>query len=167
MGYTKEETMPASKLIELLKANSAATTEALVRKIKASGRCRDLAIRVPANEQKQNALEIMSDLAEWLNNEDDAVLEQRYTTLGARRAVGTVPLCQVFWSVSIARDCLWEYARQECLHQKTMELLDGVTLLRSLDRFFDRVSYFTIVGYEKSVEDERAALSYLSRRQSA
>ncbi len=159
--------MPASKLIELLNANSAVMTEALVRKIKASGQCRDLLLRVSANEQKQNALEIISDLAEWLSNESDAVLEQHYMALGARRAMRTVPLSQVFWAVSVARNYLWEYVEQEFPHEKPMEVLGAVTLLRSLDSFFDRVSYFSIVGYEKSVEDERAALSYLSRRRSA
>lgn len=159
--------MRAPKVIELIKANSAVVTEALVHRIRASGKCRDLLLRVPANEQKQYALEIFRDLTEWLSNESDSVLGQHYTALGTRRAGQAVPLSQVFWAVSIARGYLWEYMQQECLHQEPVEFWDGVLLLRSLNRFFDRVLYFALVGYEKSAEDERAALSYLSRRRSA
>ncbi len=159
--------MRPPKLIELMKANSAVMTDALICKISASGKCRDLMRRVPANEQKQYALEVFRDLTAWLSNESDSVLEQHCIALGTQRAGQAVPLSQVFWAVSIAREYLGEYMQQECLHEEPAEFWDGVMLLRSLNSFFDRVLYFALVGYEKSAKGQDAALSYLSRRRSA
>ncbi len=159
--------MRAAKIIELIKLNSAVMTDALVHKIRASGKCRDLLLRVSTNEQKENALEIFEDLTEWLSNESDSVLEQHYIALGTRRAGQAVPLSQVFWAVSIAREYLWGYMQQECLHQEPVEFWDGVMLLRSLNSFFDRILCFALVGYEKFAEGQCAAMSYLSRRRSA
>ncbi len=159
--------MRVPKLIDLMKANSALMTEALAKKIRVSGRCRDLLRQVPADEQKQYALEIFRDLTEWLSHESDSVLEQHYIALGSRRAGQAVPLSQVFWAVSIARGYLWEYMQQECLHEEPVEFWDGVMLLRSLNSFFDRVLYFALVGYENFAKCQDAALSYLSRKRSA
>ena len=54
-------------------------------------------------------------------------------------------------------DHLWEYIQQECLLDEPVEFWGGVMLLRSLDRFFDRTLYFTVVGYQKAVKHELAA----------
>src|SRR6478609_8788207 len=152
--------MRALKLIQLMQANAVLMSEALVLKIRASRRCRELLLRVPEKEQRQYASEIYQDLTEWLANESDShsMLEQRYADLGVQRATQAVPLSQIFWAVSIAREHLWEYAQQECFHEEPIEFLGGVILLRTLNRFFDEVLYFAINGYEQAGQNESAVV---------
>jgi hypothetical protein len=159
--------MRALKLIQLMKSNSAVMSDELVQKIRASGKCNKLLLRVPESEQRQYAGEIYGDLMEWLANEGDFTLEQRYVALGVRRAGQAVPLSQMFCAVSIAHEHLWEYTQQECLHEEPVEFWGGVMLLHSLNAFFDRVLYFALTGYEKASEDESATLSFLSSRRPA
>ena len=102
-------------------------------------------------------MEIYRDLTDWLGVEADSPFKRRYVDLGIQRAHQGVPLDQVFWAVCIAREYLWEYIQQECLLDEPVEFWGGVMLLRSLDRFFDRTLYFTVVGYQKAVKHELAA----------
>jgi hypothetical protein len=159
--------MRALKLVELMKSNSSIMSAELVKKIRSSSRCGELSRRVPESEQQQYAFEIYRDLMEWLTNETDAILEKSYVELGNRRAAQAVPHFQMFWAVCIAREHLWDYVQQECLHEEPVEFWGGVMLLRALDSFFDRVFYWVLVGYEKTGENESAAWSFLARRRSA
>ena len=159
--------MRAPKLVQLMKANSSALSEALVQKIRACGQCVDLLFKVPETEHKEYALEIFQDLTQWLGHETDSILERRYVALGIRRVEQGVPLSQVFWAVTIAREFLWDYTQQQCLHEEPVEFWGGVLLLRSLNSFFDRALYYLLIGYEKVGKDEAAALSFLAQRRSA
>jgi len=146
--------MRALKLVQHMKANADRMSEELIHKIRNGDRCSELLRRVPAGEQKRYALEIHRDLTDWLAAEIDAIVESRYVDLGIQRAHQGVPLTDVFWAVCVAREYLWDYMQQECLMEEPVEFLGGVMLLHSLNRFFDRVLYFTLVGYQKAGKGE-------------
>ena len=151
--------MRALKLVQHMKANGTRMSEAMIEKIRASDKCTDLILKVPAEEQKRYALNIYSDLTSWLATETDSIIEERYVALGVRRAQQGVAFSDLFWAVCIAREHLWEYMQQECLLEEPVEFWGGVQLLRSLDQFFDRALYFALVGYQKAGRSELAALA--------
>jgi hypothetical protein len=159
--------MRAPKLVQIMRDNSDAMSGELVTKIRASLECSDLLAHVAETEQKQYAREIYQDLTEWLVDRRDSVLEQRYVALGRRRADQGVPASHLFCAVTIAREHLWEYMQEECLHEDPVEFLGGVILLRSLSCFFDHVVYFALIGYEQAGENESAAWALPRRRRSA
>jgi len=140
--------MRALKLVQHMKANAGRMSEALIQKIRASDRCSELLVRVPAEEHKQYALDIYSDLTAWLATETESSIEERYVALGMRRAQQSVPFSDLFWAVCIANEYLWEYMQQECLLEEPVEFWGGVQLLRSLNQFFDRALYFASIGYQ-------------------
>jgi len=142
--------MHAAKLVQHLGANADSMSERLLEKIRSSPGCRDLMLRVPAEEHKRYALDVYCDLIEWLAGETDSVIESRYRELGIRRAQQAVPFNQLFWAVCITREYLWEYIQQECLLDEPVEFWGGVTLLRSLNQFFDRAVYAALVAYQKA-----------------
>jgi hypothetical protein len=142
--------MRAPKLVQHFKDNSDSMSERLLEKIRNSPGCRDLMLRVPAEEHKRYALDVYRDLAEWLASETNSVVESRYVELGARRAQQGVPFNQLFWAVCITREYLWEYIQQECLLDEPVEFWGGMGLLRSLTQFFDRAVYAALVAYQKS-----------------
>jgi hypothetical protein len=142
--------MRALKLVQYMKANADPISEELIQRIRSSDRCGELLRRVPADEQKRYALEIYRDLMDWLAVETDSLVEARYVGVGIQRANQGVPLNEMFWAVCIARDYLWDYMQQECLLEEPVEFWGGVMLLRSLNQFFDRALYFSLVGYQKA-----------------
>jgi hypothetical protein len=150
-----------------MKDKSDAMSGELVTKIRASAEWSDLLVHIPESEHRQYAREIYQDLTEWLVDQKDSVLEQRYVALGRRRASQGIPASHLFCAVTIAHDCLWDYMEQECLYEEPVEFLGGVTLLRSLSRFFDRVVYFALIGYAQASEDGSVAGALSERRRSA
>lgn len=159
--------MRAPRLVQLMKDKSVLMSEGLVLRVRASNKCKTLQFRVPESEQREYARAIYQDLIHWLEGETESQLEERYVSLGMRRASQEVPSNQLFWAVTIANEYLWDYMQQECLHEDPVDFWGGVTLLRSLARFFDRVVYFALIGYEQAGGNESAALAFLGKRQSA
>lgn len=160
--------MRAPKLVQHMKTDAVRMSEGLIQKIRNSEQCSELFSKVSADEQNRYALEIYRDLTDWLTAESDAIIESHYVNLGSRRANQGIPFSQLFWAVCIAREYLWEHMQQECLLEEPVEFWGGVMLLRSLNQFFDRALYFTLVGYLKAGADELAGASVEhAQRQSA
>jgi hypothetical protein len=132
-------------------------SEGFVQKIRASDDCKDLLLTVSADEQKRTALEIYSDLTDWLAADTDSFVREHYIDLGMRRARQGVPFTQLLWVVCKVREHLWEYIQQECLLEEPVEFWGGVNLLRLLNQFFDRALYCTLVGYQKAGQAELVA----------
>ncbi len=148
--------MRAFKLIQHMKTNAERMTDEVLRKIRDSKRCSELLLAVSAEEQKQSTLNVYRDLTAWLGTESDATIEQRYTSLGALRARQGVPFSNLYWAICVAQEHLWAYMQQECLLEEPVEFWGGVILLRSLTHFFDRASYFALLGYEQVATGEGA-----------
>jgi hypothetical protein len=151
--------MRALKLVQQMKANADRMAEGLIQKIRNSERCSELLLRLPAEEHKGYAVEIYRDLTDWLAAESDSAVESRYVDLGVRRAQQGITFRNVFWAACIAREYLWEYMQQECLLEEPVEFWGGVMLLRSLNNFFDRALYFTLLGYLKAGRGELAGVA--------
>ncbi len=151
--------MRGLKLIRHMKANADRMSEALIHRIRNSERCSELLLKVPADEHKGYVLDIYRDLIDWLAVDIDSVIEYRYFDLGIQRQQQGVPFSHVFWAVCIARDYLWEYIQQEYLLEEPVEFWGDVKLLQSLNQFFDRALYFTLLGYQKAGTGELAGRS--------
>jgi hypothetical protein len=151
--------MRALKLVQHMRTNANRMADAVIQQIRRSHRCRELVLKVPVEEQKRSAEGIYWDLTDWLADDTDSSIEERYIALGMRRAQQGVPFSDVYWAVCIAHEHLWEYMQQECLLDEPVEFWGGVMLLRSLTRFFDRALYFTLVGYQKAGKAEFAGRS--------
>ncbi len=132
--------MFARKFIEHVDTHADQLCEEFMQKIKRSDRCMGLLHRVPLEEQKQSTREIYRNLTDWLLNNTESVTEERYVSLGMRRARQGVPFSELFWAVCAAREYFWEYMERE-------------TLLDELDRFFDRALDFIIIGYQSAGQE--------------
>jgi len=139
--------MFALRLVRLIEEHADQLAEGLVKKLKDSEACDDLLGRVPDSELKHRAYEIYRHVSDWLVAKSESEVEERYIGLGARRAQQDVPYSQMLLAIETVKENLWEFLRQEGLFEP-QELLGEFELLFSLDRFFDRVLYFSAVGYE-------------------
>jgi len=149
--------MRALKFIEHMRTNADRMSDRALQAIRASEKCGDLLLKVPAEEQKRYGMEIYGDLTAWLEDPGGANIEERYVSLGIRRAQQGVTFKDLLWAVCIAHEQLWADMEQECLLDEPVEFWGGVHLLRSLTQFFDRALYYTSLGYEKARKDTLAA----------
>jgi len=139
--------MYALRLVRLIEEHADRLAEGLVKKLKDSEACDDLLGRVPDSELKSRAFEIYRHVSDWLVAKSESEVEERYIGLGARRAQQDVPYSQMLFAIETVKENLWAFLRQEGLFEP-QELLGEFELLFSLDRFFDRVLYFSAIGYE-------------------
>jgi len=146
--------MFARKFIDHVDTHADHLCEEFMQKIKRSDKCKELLQRVPGEDQRRTTREIYQNLTEWLLTNTNTVTEERYVSLGMRRAQQGVPLSELFWAVCATREYFWEYTERETLLEKPEDFWGGVRLLYSLNRFFDRALYFVIIGYETAAEDE-------------
>jgi hypothetical protein len=146
--------MFARKFIDHVDTHADHLCEEFIQKIKRSDRCKELLDRVPAEDQKQTTREIYRNLTDWLLADAHSVKEERYVSLGMRRAQQGVPFSELFWAVCATREYFWEYTERETLLEAPADFWGGVRLLHSLDRFFDRALYFVILGYQAAGKDQ-------------
>ncbi len=139
--------MFALRLVKLIEEHADQMSDGLIKKLKDSEACSDLLSLVPDSELKHRAYEIYHNVTEWLLTKTESEVEERYLGLGTRRAQQDVPFSQMLYAIQATKEHLWEFLRQEGLFE-AQELLGEMELLYSLERFFDRVSYFAAVGYE-------------------
>lgn len=140
--------MFAFKLTRLIESRADQLSEALMKRLKSSGRCNELLQRVPPHEVRKRSHEIYCNLNDWLRTKTEAEIEERYTGLGIRRAKQGVPFTDFVWAVSTTKECLWQLMEEEGLFAEPVDLYGEIELLHSLDRFFDRILYFAAAGYQ-------------------
>jgi len=144
------------RLVKLIEAHSDKLAQGLMHTLQASPRSSELLRKVPADELKHRAQEIYRNLGDWLVNKTESEVEERYTGIGMRRARQGVPFCDFMWAIILTKEYLWEYLQSEGLLEEPVELLGELDLLRHLERFFDRATYFAAVGYESAIRHESA-----------
>lgn len=140
--------MRALKLVQRLSADADSMSQNLLERIRNSTKCGELLLRVSLEEHQLYTLDVYRDLMEWLVTETHSLNEARYVKLGRLRAQQGVPFSDLFWAVCITRDFLSDYIQHECLIDEPVEFWGGVMLLRSLNKFFDRALYFSLIGHQ-------------------
>ena len=140
--------MYAFKLILLIDSRAEHLSEGLIHRMKSADRCSDLVRLVPSDELRKRSNEIYRDLGDWLLNKKETEIEKRYIALGMKRFQQRVPYPDLLWAVTATKEYLWEFMLAEGLFAEPIDLFGEIDLLHSMDRFFDRISYFAAMGYE-------------------
>jgi hypothetical protein len=137
------------KLVRLIETHADTLATSLVTKVHESPRLSEYR-KVPAADLKSKVGEVYSHLGEWLLSRSESDIEQRYTQIGAQRALQGVPLSQLNWTIVLTKENLWEFLRHGPVAGDLAEVCGELEMLQLLDQFFDRAIYFAAVGYERA-----------------
>ena len=140
--------MLAIRLVRLIENHIEQLSRDLSEKVWNSPRCSDLS-KVPASELQARTSEIYRNLSDWLLDNAEAHVEQRYTDLGAARAQQGVAYSHFVWAIISTKDHVRAFVLREGLSDSAMELHGEMELQVLLGHFFDLVLYHTAVGYEQ------------------
>jgi len=154
--------MFARKFIDHVDTHADQLCDEFMQKIQRSDNCKELLHKVSVEELRQSTREMYRNLTDWLLNNTESVSEERYVTLGMRRAGQGVPFSELFWAVCAIREYFWEYMERETLLDEPADFWGGIQLLHSLDRFFDRALNFVIIGYQSAGREELARVAAIS-----
>jgi len=140
--------MLAYRLVRLIETHSDALAASLLTKVEQSELTQGYR-NVPPEELKQRVYEIYRHLGDWLLGKSEFDIEQRYLEIGARRAHQHVPLSQVVWTITLTKENLWEFLKQESVPDRPVEVFGELEMLQLLEQFFDRAIYYAAIGHER------------------
>ena len=139
--------MIAVRLVRLIEDHSTDLADCLLQRFQSSPRTKDLR-KVPAQELRNRAYEILRHLSEWLVCKSDADIRRRYLEIGALRATQEVSLDNLCWAIVLTKEHIWDFLQREGFLPGPVEIYGEMELLRLLDQFFDRAICYSVEGYE-------------------
>jgi hypothetical protein len=137
----------AVRLVRLIEDHSTDLADGLLQRFQSSPRTKDLR-KVPAQELRNRAYEILRHLSEWLVCKSDADIRRRYLEIGALRATQEVSLDNLCWAIVLTKEHIWDFLQRQGFLPGPVEIYGEMELLRLLDQFFDRAICYSVEGYE-------------------
>ncbi len=96
--------------------------------------------------------DVYSRLISWLNKErQSGDIEKYYTELGKRRFHEGIPLSEVIIAFMLLKRHLWLFVTERQFFDSTYECYQALELNNKVVLFFDRVIYFSALGYEEEL----------------
>jgi hypothetical protein len=139
--------MLAYRLVRLIEAHSDQLATELLDKLQRDPRTQEYK-KVPGEEFKQAVFEVYRKLGEWLLGKTEADIEDRYTTIGKRRAQQGVTLSELIYAITLTKEHLLEFLKNESVADKPVEVFGELEVLYLLGQFFDRANYYAAIGFE-------------------
>ena len=144
--------MIALKLVRLIELHSEELAQSLLEKVDACTKCAELKKAVPRKELESRVFEVYQHLSDWLLNKTEHDIFLTYTALGRRRYEQGVPFHQFVWGLMLIKQNLWDFMEREVVEDSAFHLRGEFELLRMLDQFYDRVTYYSALGYWEAEE---------------
>ena len=101
------------------------------------------------DELRSRARDLLANLGQWLDRQDDGLLDRRYEELGRVRHQDGFPLHEVVYKLSLLKRTILDHAREHHLEMNAMALYAEQEFLQKLDLFFDRIIYRVVKGYSE------------------
>ena len=92
---------------------------------------------------------VYSQLGKWISRETTKEdIASAYTALGAKRRTEGFSLAEVILALIMSRRILWSKIQEDGFLDTALDLHMAQGLRNRIAQFFDRATYFIIVGYE-------------------
>jgi hypothetical protein len=144
--------MIALKLVRLIEQHSEELAHSLMQKVEACTKCAELKAAVPRKELESRVFEVYQHLSDWLLNKTEHDIFLAYTALGRKRYEQGVPFHQFVWGLMLTKQNLWDFMEREVVEESAFQLRGEFELLRMLDQFYDRLIYYSALGYWEAEE---------------
>lgn len=137
------------KLVRLIERHSETLSHGLAERINRSERTSEFR-RLAPEDVHLAATDVYRNLGEWLLQKTEADIARHFKEIAVRRAQQGISLHQLVWALTLTRENLWHFLRQEGFADTVVELHGELELHQLLDQFFDRAVYYAILGHEQS-----------------
>lgn len=156
--------MVGSRLVHLIERHSEELAVGLTAKLRQSERTSDFR-KIPSEELKKTTAELYHNLGEWLLTKTEKDIEKRFVSIAQRRAADGIRLQQFVWALTISRNHLYQFLLEQAFVDSIFELYSELELQQLLNQFFERATYYGVIGYEEAREGERIKTTARVRRE--
>jgi hypothetical protein len=109
------------------------------------------------SELHEQVSTICKHLGEWLTEETEAPLQERYEALGERRFRKSIPLHETVLALQLTKNRILAFAGSGGFSETALELYGREELELRVSHFFDRATYYLVRGYERALHREKQA----------
>jgi len=155
--------MLSSKLIQLIEDHSEQITARVLGKIRKDPRLAHV-VRLPETDLRQRAQEILKNLGHWLAASQEEELARHCERLGRLRFTEDIPLHEAVLARFLIKDEMIDFVRDQGLGQTHMDLYAEQELEHRVGRFFDRMIYHVVRGYEAAMRESLPGARALAAR---
>jgi hypothetical protein len=146
--------MVSSRLVRLIERHSEELAIALTAKLRQTERTSDFQ-RIPFEELQKTTAELYHNLGMWLLTKTEKDIEDHFVSIARRRAADGISLQQFVWALTISRNHLYRFLLGQAFVDSIFELYSELELQQLLNQFFERATYYGVIGYEEARERER------------
>jgi hypothetical protein len=139
--------MLSAYLVRLVEQHADTLTDELVADLVGNPRTPSFH-RLSRDELRDRTYGIYHGLGDWLASTSDATLEARFEALGRQRFHEHVPLAEVVLAATLTKQHLRNKIRSVGNVYAAVELHNEIQLSMMIGRFFDKVLYAIVKGYE-------------------
>lgn len=140
--------MLVGRLVTLIEDHAEELTARIVGTLREDPRTSEYR-RFADEELAARARNVYAHLGGWLEESSDTAVKEEYFRLGAMRRTEEIPLSQVIMALLLTRRNLWSFVESQGA-DSILELRQQLDLELLVVRFFDRVIYHTVRGYESA-----------------
>lgn len=109
--------------------------------------------RLSRDELRQHCFEIYHGLGRWLGDADDPTLHAKVEALGRERFHEGIPLSEQVYATGLMKQHLRDKIRSVGVVYSALELHNELHLSLLIGRFFDRMLYALVSGYEMARDE--------------
>ncbi len=148
--------MLANNLVRMIESHAEQITADVISRLREDPELPNLK-KLHENELRSWAGHILKHLGDWLSESDEKQIASCYEGLGKLRFDEHVPLHESVRNFQRLKDTMVTYIRNQGNRQTTMELYAEEELEHLLGRFFDKMIYYMVRGYEGARRHMEAA----------
>ena len=142
--------MISQKLVEMIEAHADDLTRRWLEDVRQSSATAGYH-SLPDDLLSRRAFDVYAHLGRWVGGEGrHEEVERTYTALGEERFREGLKLSEVVEALAMTKYQLWAYIRDYGLLDSALHLHQALELYNRVVLFFDRASYYTVLGYERA-----------------
>lgn len=139
--------MLANNLVQMIEGHAEQITADAIHRLREDPESPNLK-KLPETELRSWAGHILKHLGDWLSESDEKQIASCYEGLGKLRFEEHVPLHESVRNCHRLKEIMIAYVRNQGVRQTTMELYAEGELEHLMGRFFDKMIYHMVRGYE-------------------
>lgn len=141
--------MLSSRLIRMIESHGEQIAAETIQRVRKDSELSHLKV-VSDSEMRAGVRHVLKDLGGALAGNDDLKLAARCQELGKRRFDEGIPLDEIVRSNQKLKSVIVGFVRNEGSRQTTLEIYAEEELEHLLYRYFDKVLYHVVRGYERA-----------------
>lgn len=144
--------MLSAYLVRLVEQHADTLTDELVADLQSNARTPTFH-RLSRDELHHRAYTVYHGLGNWLANTDDPSMEAKFESHGRQRFHEHVPLSELVYAATLMKYHLRDKIRSVGNIYSALELHNELQLTLLIGRFFDRMLYSMVAGYEQARDE--------------